>query len=119
MHELAAKFFNVTLATPVKVDVPEIGDAVYVKPFSGSDLDAWEVELVKRRGKDEDAFDMAGLRATLVKLTICDGAGALLFADDTIERINQMPGKLLESLYKAAKSANGLDIKSQEDSEKN
>lgn len=119
MTELAAKFFNVSLSAPVRVSVPEVGADVFIRPFTGADLEAWESELVRRRGKTDSEFDMAGLRATLVKMTICDESGAQIFADATTERINQMPATILESLYRAAKTANKLDATAAEDAEKN
>lgn len=107
MHPLAEKqIVSATSNTPIVS--PEIGDGYFVRSFSGADLEAWESELSARRKSSDDSLDMAGLRARLVQLGICDENGVSVFADCAIEQINAMPAARLQALYDAVKTAWGL-----------
>lgn len=117
MNEKAHDLFNVRHTAVQRVDLPGTEAVVYVRSFTGADLDAWESELARRR-KDDDSIDLAGLRALLVKLTACDESGALLFADAEVERVNDMPAKFLRAIADTAQKHNGL-VSGIEDAEKN
>lgn len=107
----------VLLSPPAPVDLSAWGlTGVFVKSFMGDDLDAWEYELAKRRGKnEEDIFDNRGMRSALIAIAACDESGAALFASPEEVRL---PAKVANAIYRAAIKHNGL-FEKDDDAKKN
>ena len=100
------------------VEVPEWGGHVKVKTMSGTERDAWEDSLVKRKGKKVET-NLTNIRAKLCAVTIVDEEGVRLFNDSDILSLGQKSCSALDRVFQAAKTLNALDDDDIEDLAKN
>ena len=98
---------------PIRVDVPEWGGVVYVRPLSGverDELEAWQA--VNKGG--------VGLRAKVASLVLCDAAGASLeFSEDEVDRLGERSAAALARVLNVASEASGLGAAAVEEAAKN
>lgn len=91
------------------VTVPEWGGTVLVSELTGKEKDAWEVSMLKRKGKRDFEPDLANARAKLLvrALRTPDGSQRL-FADTDIDALGQLGAGPLSRLYEVAQRLSGL-----------
>ena len=83
--------------TPLKVDVPEWGCAVWVRRLTGAEgMAAFDIIRLE---------DASVRRARFVQLVACDESGARLFDDDEVEKLPGLSLVALERVFRA-----GLDM---------
>jgi CO/xanthine dehydrogenase FAD-binding subunit len=88
---------NDTILT--SVEVPEWGGTVYVRPMTGRDRDAYDMELVNSGGKIEN------MRARLAVRVVCDANGELMFKPDDAELLGKKNARALDRIYAAMESS--------------
>ena len=82
-------------------------DEVYVRTLTGVGRDAFEQAVTDARGKGE-RVNIAGLKALLVTLTVCDESGAALFGPEDAEALNAKCAAAIDHLYQVASRLNAL-----------
>ena len=95
------------------VDIEGIG-RLFVKELSCEDKDNFETSL-----PTGEAAENMTIRAPLVKASVCDEKGNLLFADVSLDEVRKLPASFIDPLFKKAKTLNGMDKSSVEQAEKN
>ena len=80
----------------VSVDVPEWGGTVYVKPMSGRDRDAYDLEIVS--GKT------VNMRARIAVRVVCDANGVALFTPEDADALGAKSATALDRIYAAMQS---------------
>lgn len=93
---------------PVRaVEVPEWGGTVYVRTLKAVERDAFEAENA-RAARKQDGSQLVNLRARLAALTVCDESGQRLFSDIDAVELGQRSGAVLDRIFDAATSLNGM-----------
>jgi hypothetical protein len=90
-----------------KVDVPELGDCVYVRSIQSDERDAYEQSLQQRRGRDY-VQNFNGARARLVALCASDEQGNRLFTDNDVPALSKFPAAPMDRVFEAAMRLNRL-----------
>lgn len=96
------------------VDVPEWGGRVYVRVMDGPSRDAFELSMMKGRGKAAK-MSMENVRAKCAAATICNAAGERLFSDKEIELLSKKSGAALNRVWEVSARLNGLTEKDVEE----
>jgi hypothetical protein len=103
-----------------EVEVPEWGGIVRLRSLTGDGREAYEVLAIQRsRGPKESDMDITGLRARLLSLTIVSDENELVFAEADVAALNKKSADVINRLFEIAATMNGLDVKAQEELEKN
>lgn len=108
--------------TPVEVEVPEWGGAVYVVGMSGDDRDRFDSTWgAKLSASNEDGpIDMAGLRALVVSKTLCDADGVLLIKRESeVTQLGRKSSAALDKIFSLACKLSGIDLGDDDDMVKN
>ena len=108
--------------TPVEVEVPEWGGAVYVVGMSGDDRDRFDSTWgAKLSASNEDGpIDMAGLRALVVSKTLCDADGVLLLKRESeVTQLGRKSSAALDKIFSLACKLSGIDLGDDDDMVKN
>ncbi|HXH40180.1 MAG TPA: hypothetical protein VNN08_16240 [Thermoanaerobaculia bacterium] len=90
------------------VDIPEWGGAVIVSELTGKEKDAWEVSMLKRKGKREFEPNLENARAKLLVRAIRTPTGERMFGDSDIDALGQLGAGPLSRLYEVAQRLSGL-----------
>lgn len=91
------------------ITIPGIGP-VKVKVLTQGEKDKWDMAIEK---------DRVGFRARLLQATVIDDRGILVFSEEDVPKIMQMPLYILEPAVEAAMRINRLSSKDREELEKN
>ena len=94
-----------------RVDVPDLGSYVWVRPMSAGERDAFEVAHEKSGGKD--------FRARLTAAVCCDETGKPLFDAACVPSLSQLPASTLQPIVEAAIRINRLSAADVKELEKN
>ena len=108
--------------TPVEVEVPEWGGAVYVVGMSGDARDRFDSTWgAKLSASNEDGpIDMAGLRALVVSKTLCDADGVLLIQRESeVTQLGRKSSAALDKIFSLACKLSGIDLGDDDDMVKN
>jgi hypothetical protein len=89
------------------VQVPELGGTVIVRGMTGAERDAFEVGLIKGRGKHREV-NLQNMRAKLVAFCCIDDKGERLFADAEVEALGNVRADVMNRLYTVAQRLSGL-----------
>jgi hypothetical protein len=89
------------------VEVPEWGGTVRVRGLTGAERDAFEAEMVERKGKKVH-LDMQNFRAKLVVRSVVDEAGKRLFTDTDALLIGRKSAAALQRVFEVAQRLSGL-----------
>ena len=100
------------------VEVPEWGGAVYVRCMTGTERDAFEVEVYTIRGKSVE-MNRENFRARLLVRVLVDEKGSRLFSDQDIGSLGAKSARVLDRLFTVAMRVNGLSRKDVDDLTKN
>ena len=84
--------------------VPEWGGVVFLRALTGTERDAFEVEVLGSAGPDR----LKNARAKLVSRGLMDENGNRLFNESDIEALGKKNGKVLDSLFNVIKKESGL-----------
>ncbi|WP_131669515.1 phage tail assembly chaperone family protein, TAC [Psychrobacter pygoscelis] len=90
-----------TAMTPELLSIPELGGDVYIKPHTAGEREALETAFGEQRDKN-------GIRATVFVHSVCDAEGNLLFAEDDIEQVKQLPAKIVSKVFNKSNEINGI-----------
>ena len=101
-----------TISTPELLSIPELGGDVYVKPQTAGEREALEAAFGEQRDKN-------GIRATVFVHSVCDADGNLLFAEDDIEQVKQLPAKIVAKVFNKSNEINGISSDAVDKAEKN
>jgi hypothetical protein len=92
------QFFAVPKPALREVQVPALGDSVFVRMLTAGDRERFEDVHVKAPRKD--------LRARLVVACACDSDGAPLFTADDVPALSALPALSLDPIAKAGSKLN-------------
>ena len=95
------------------VEVPEWGGSVTVRTLTGTERDAFEESITKRRG-DSVEVNMINLRAKLCAMTMIDDDGERYFSDADVAELGKKSANVLDRIFAVAQRLNGFgqdDIK--------
>lgn len=98
---------------PIKVDLPEIKDDIFVKKMSLGEREAY----FKRVSKLD-----TNVNATAFTEVVCDKDGNKVLGDEDIADINKLPPDIVDKVLDTFVKANGLEVtpkKAVETAEKN
>ena len=99
--------------TVKEVPIPEWGDSVYVRSFTGMDRQ----ELNKWAKAHEAKGDLAD--PIIVARCLCDASGTRLYGDNETDKVLALDGKILSFIAQAAAEHNGIGEDAIKDAEKN
>lgn len=99
------QFFATLDTAPVRVEVPELRGAVYVKPMTGAERAAWEDAVAKAKETGEGNLDVI---AGLLTVTVCDAEGSLMFGPEDVDALKAKSTKVLMRLVARAQKVNAL-----------
>lgn len=101
-----------------RVDVPEWGGYVYIKPLSAFDKDKYEQGLVETNGENR-TVNLMNSRAKLVALACVDADGSRIFGDvSDVLRLGQKSAIALDRIVAAVRLDNGIGREAQDAIEK-
>jgi hypothetical protein len=89
------------------VDVPEWGGAVRVRGLTGAERDAFESEVIQRKGRDVTT-NTRNMRARLVVMSVVDEEGKRLFGFPDIETLGAKSARALDRIFSVAMRLSGL-----------
>lgn len=90
-----------------RVEVPELGGAVFIRGMSGVERDAWEKSLLIGRGKKQ-TVNTENVRAKLVTRTLCDEQGNRLLDDSDAASLGRLRVDVLQRLFEVAQRLCGV-----------
>lgn len=91
----------------VRVDIPEWGGEICLKPMTGRNRDDFD-SYIARQTKGE-RLDMKGVRVRLVALCLCDDKGTLMFSTpDDMKALNAKSNKVINDLFNTVQKINGI-----------
>ena len=111
-HSLADKILSSNDRPLRKLHVTDWDADVYVRIMSGNERDAFEAEMIERRGTNGKQ-NLRGLRASLCVRVMCDEDGVRLFDDADAEELGEKSAAALDQVFDAAQSANAAQEKPQ------
>ena len=104
-------FFAVPAPKVERIEIPELGGHVWLKPMSAGDRDRFEAEHATAKQRD--------FRARLAVASVCDEAGSLLFGAADVPQLSKLPASALEPIVRTAVRINALTDEDIEELEKN
>jgi hypothetical protein len=90
-----------------EVQVPEWGGSVYVKGMTGTERDAFEMSIVRTKGKSTE-INMNNIRAKLAASAICNEQGARLFTDADVKALGGKSAAALQRVFEVAQRLSGI-----------
>lgn len=93
------------------VGVPEWGDTICVRAFTGTQRDEFEQSCVEARAKGRKRgleIDARGIKIKAVISSVCDEAGNLLFTEADAEALNAKSAAAIERIYRVVQRISGL-----------
>lgn len=100
------------------VDVPEWGGAVLVRGISAAQRDAYEMSLVRGKGKNVE-FNRRNMRTKLVVLAVVDETGRRIFRDADAEALGDKAAAAVDRIYAAAARLAGVSAEDEDELTKN
>lgn len=100
------------------VPVPEWGGSVTIQGMTGTERDAFEAEIVQKKGKDF-SVNMQNIRAKLVALSLVNGDGERIFTDKDITALGKKSAAALDRIFSVAQELSGISTKDVEELAKN
>lgn len=102
-----------------QVEVPEWGGAVIIRSMTGIQRDAYENSLMAKDADGKYRVDTENMRVKLVLYCAVDEAGNQLFDASELTSLAGKNAVILERLFNAAQTLNGLNKGAVEDAAKN
>lgn len=90
------------------VEVPGWGGAVQVKALTGTERDAFEESLAKRRRDGTREMNLVNFRAKLVARTVVDEHGAPLFSAQDVGLLGELDAADLQRVFDVAQRLSGM-----------
>ena len=100
------------------VAVPEWGGSVKVQGMTGTDRDAFEADIVQKKGKDF-SVNMRNIRAKLVAVSLVNGDGNRIFTDKDIVALGKKSAAALDRIFSVAQELSGISTEDVEELAKN
>ena len=100
------------------VEVPEWGGSVKVQGMTGRERDAFEAEIIDRKGKDF-SVNMQNIRAKLVVLSLVNGDGQHVFNDKDVFALGKKSAIALDRVFTVAQELSGISKEDVEELAKN
>ena len=91
-----------------KFRIEELNDDIGIKVMSGGDREIFEDTVMKMTGKDGNMSSIKGMRSTLLKLSLVNEDGSLMFNDSNLDQLNGLPAPIINALFNEAMKINGL-----------
>jgi hypothetical protein len=101
------------------VEVPEWGGAVIIRGMTGTQRDAYENSLMVKEGDGKYRVDTENMRVKLVLYCAVDEAGNQLFDATELAALAGKSAAVIERLFNAAQTLNGLNKGAVDDAAKN
>jgi hypothetical protein len=92
---------------PVRVEIPELGGACFVRAISAKERDAYEASLREKRGGLYE-MNLQGARARLVSLCACDEHGNRLFSDEDVQALGEEWAAPIDRIFDVAGKLNRI-----------
>lgn len=103
---MSKKILSAAMLTAITVQVKEVevakDQAVYIREMTAGEREDYE--------KTFKVKDSNQIRATLVSRSVCDEKGELLFTDEDIPALMNMPASIALKIYAASNELNGLTV---------
>lgn len=97
-----------TLVRPTEpVELPELGGIVYVQGLTGAERDRYEQSVMQRRG-GQLVPNLTNARAKLIVVSLVDEDGAVLFREDEVAELGNIPARTLQKIWDKACELSGL-----------
>lgn len=91
-----------------KIQVPEWGGEVCLRPLSCREVELFQDELAERRMGD-DRFSLADLRASLLSKALCDESGEPMFDAKDVISLGKKSHAVMDRLFAEARKLSGID----------
>lgn len=101
-----------------EVSVPEWGGTVLVRGLTGTERDAFEEEMIVRRGQHRDV-NLANFRARLLVKAVVDKAGKRLFTRADMEALGCKSAAAIQRVFQVAMRLSGMSDEDVEELTKN
>lgn len=85
------------------LELPELGDSVFIKGMTGTARDEFEKSCRDQKGRLR-----GNIRARLVVLTAVDENGARIFSDDDIQMVGKFRVDVLQKMFNKAQELSGM-----------
>ncbi len=105
--------------TTQTVAVPEWGGDVLIRSMTGTQRDAYENSLMVKDDAGKYRVDTENMRVKLVLFCAVDEQGAQLFDASELSALAGKSAAVIERLFKAAQSLNGMNPDAVAEAEKN
>ena len=92
------------------VEVPEWGGAVKVRGLTAAERDAFEGEVVQRRGNDVKT-NTRNMRARMVVMSVVNEDGSRMFSYHDIELLGEKSARAIDRIFSVAMKLSGLGEK--------
>lgn len=89
------------------VEVPEWGGTVRVRGLTGTERDAFEQSIARRKGKNVE-LNLRNVRAKLVALSVVDEQGNRIFSEADVDALGQKSAAALDRIFRVAQRLSGL-----------
>ena len=96
------------------VAVPELGGDLLVQGMTAGERNQYEFAVIKQK-KGATTFDVMQFRSTLLRFSLVDEAGTLIFDDANKHLINGWPASVVERLVDVARRLSGIGEKDESD----
>lgn len=93
-----------------RIEIPELGGHVWLKPMSAGERDRFEIE--------HEASKKLNFRARLAAASLSDEDGNLLFGPEDIPALSALPATAFDPILETAVKINGLTKEDIEELEK-
>jgi hypothetical protein len=112
MSKIATKeeLFGAKLET-FEIDIPRLGKSVRVRELSGKERDIFQSFVDQNTTIDEDGkpqVSIKGLRVRLIQMSIIDENGNRMFSTNDLDKLGEMPAKIIETLATKLQKLNGI-----------
>lgn len=104
-------FFAVPAPRVHRIEVPDLGGFVWIRPLNAGERDRFEGEHNQKKNID--------FRARVAAASVCDEEGNLLFGPADVPQLSALPGASLDPIVSAALKLNKFTAEDIEELEKN
>lgn len=109
-EQFFSKIINIS-QKPIPLDLPELGEKVYIKQLTAKEREEYEDKLQETEKHE--------VRATVASLCVCNEDGELVFTGEgDVKRLNDAPSKVLMKIFAKFNELNGIGAEEVKEIEK-
>lgn len=92
-----------------RVEVPEWGGELLLRPMTGTERDRFEAEALNaREGEGLSMQYLVGIRARTVAMHACDATGELIFTSEQIDMLGKKNANTLDRVFDVCREISGI-----------